>query len=680
MKRWKLASPSQENISFLCEEGISPLTAHLLAVRGMTDLEEVHHFLENEVELFDPFLLKDMDKAVERIQRAVEEGEKICIYGDYDCDGITATALLYIHLQNIGADVFFYIPDRDQEGYGMNLKAIDAIADQGAHLIVTVDNGISAVEEIAYAVGLGIDVVVTDHHQPRETLPVCTAVVNPHRKDQQAIFRDLAGVGVAFKLVCALEQDDGKEMLEYYADLVTLGTVADVVPLLGENRYIVQQGLKSLQYTQNVGLAALISASGLAQKELDVRSVGFVLAPRINAAGRLGQVEKALELLLCEDEETAAILAEELCDYNQKRQALEAAILKDVAVFIGKNPSLLHQRILLIAGKGWHSGVIGIVSARVVEKFGKPCILFCEENGQLRGSGRSVEGFDLIDCISQCHNLLDQYGGHPAAAGLTLQTDCYEEFSMQIQQTAAQMADYMPSPVLRIDKSVVVQEVTMPELKALQQLEPFGSSNELPVFLYERCRIEGIYMMGAGKHLRLKLNQDGHSFYAVYFGMPPENFYYQVGEIVDIAANCGINIYQNKEQLTVKIKDIQLSGFFQEGYFAGREQYDRFYRSEPFLENSVSCSIPDRTSLGRLYRKLRDGGPFYGDYISLFMRFGTKEENYCCFRLGMEILMERGLIQVKREKKGFSFSVIEVKQKVDLEQSPLMQKLHLIKG
>ncbi len=680
MKRWELAAPSLETVSLFCENGLSPLTAYLATVRGMETVEEVHRFLEGKEDLSDPFLLLDMDKAVKRIQKAIEEGERICIYGDYDCDGITATALVYTHLQNIGADVFFYMPDRDQEGYGMNPKAVDAIASQGASLIVTVDNGISAIEEIAYAVGLGLDVVVTDHHQPREQLPVCTAVVNPHRKDQREVFRDLAGVGVAFKLVCALEEDDGGEMLEYYADLVALGTIADVVPLLGENRLMVQRGLKSLQHTQNPGLEALLSASGLKEKALDARSVGFILAPRINAAGRLGQAEKALELLLSEEEESAAVLAEELCGYNQKRQALEAAVLKDVAAFIGKNPSLLHQRILLIAGKGWHPGVIGVVCAKVVEKFGKPCILFCEEDGQLRGSGRSVDGFDLIGCISRCRDFLQQYGGHPAAAGLTLKAEYYQEFCIQIQQAAAQMAKYMPAPVLHIDKSVTVQEVTVLALKDLQKLEPFGSRNDLPVFLYERCRIEGIYMMGAGKHLRLRLSQDGQSFYAVYFHMPPENFYYQIGETVDIAANCEINLYQNKEQLSVKIKDIRLSGFCQDSYFIGREQYDRFNRSEPFLEDSVSDSVPDRASIGRLYRKLRSHGPFYGDYGSLFMRFSTKKENYCCFRLGMEILMERGLFQVKRERKGFSFSVMEVKQKVDLEQSPIMQKLHLIKG
>ncbi|MDD3193510.1 MAG: single-stranded-DNA-specific exonuclease RecJ [Oscillospiraceae bacterium] len=679
MRQWQLASPPKAAVELLCQTQIPPLVAHLLAVRGVTDPQAARDFLDGKELLADPFLLKDMDKAVARIQEALEEGQKICIYGDYDCDGITSTVLLYTYLQNVGADVFFYIPDRDQEGYGMNMGALSAIASKGTQLVITVDNGISAINEIAYAVRLGMDVVVTDHHQPREELPDCTAVVNPHRRDQDEVFRELAGVGVAFKLVCALEQDDGGEMLEYYSDLVALGTVADVVALQGENRCIVRHGLESLRHTQNVGLAALISACGLAEKALTATSIAFVLAPRINAAGRLGRVEKAMDLLLCEEEEAAVVLVEEICGYNKERQALEAAILKDVAIYIQKNPELLYQRVLLIAGQGWHPGVIGIVCARVVEKFGKPCILFCEEEGELRGSGRSVDGFDLIGCISRCHELLDQYGGHPAAAGLSLQQEQYEVFCTQMQQAAAQMYEYMPQAQLQIDRSVSVQEVTVPVLKALQVLEPFGASNEPPVFLYEQCRLEGIYVMGAGKHLRLKLSQKEKPFYAVYFNMPPESFHYQIGETVDIAANCDIGVYQGQEQLSVKIKDIRLSNFEQDGYFEGREQYDRFYRGEAFLEDSATRSIPDRASIAELYRALRDRSPFSGDYEGLFARVGAKQENYCSFRLGLEILEERGLVKITREKRGFCFSVAPVKGKTDLEQSPIMKKLHQIK-
>lgn len=680
MRWWEMASPCSETVALLCQEQIPPLTAHLLAVRGITSAEEARSFLAGEDSLLDPFLLRDMDKAVERIGRAVEEGQKICIYGDYDCDGITATVLLYTYLQNVGADVFFYIPDRDQEGYGMNMGAIQAIAAKETDLIVTVDNGITAMEEIAYAVRLGMDVVVTDHHQPREKLPACTAVVNPHRKDQQGGFRDLAGVGVAFKLVCAMEADSSGEMLEYYSDLAALGTIADVVPLKAENRCIVRHGLESLRHTQNAGLAALLSACGLADKPVTASSIAFLLAPRINAAGRLGHVEKAVELLLCEEEESAAALAEEICGYNKQRQILEAEILKEVALQIQNQPSCLQERVLLFSGKGWHPGVLGIVCARVLEKFGKPCILFSEENGVLRGSGRSVDGFDLIGCISRCHELLEQYGGHPAAAGVTLQKEKYEDFYAMMQQEASNMYEYMPPAVLRIDKLVSAQEITVSELKFLRAMEPFGSSNEPPVFVYEHCRIEGIYAMGGGKHLRLKLNQNGQCFYAVYFHMPPENFHYQVGDLADIAANCDINNYQGKEQISVKIRDIRLSEFPQDAYFEGREQYDRFQRSESLLEDSVSRSIPDRADIAQLYRGLRDRSPFYGDYDGLFARLGAQEKNYCSFRLGLEILTERGLVKVSKEKRGFCFSVPQMKQKVDLEQSPIMQKLHLIKG
>lgn len=676
MRQWNMAAPSQQAVDLLQKAGIPPMAAQLLAVRGMTDPEEAKAFWNGEETLSDPFLLNDMDKAVERIRRAVEEEEKICVYGDYDCDGITATVLLYTHLQNIGADVFFYIPSREEEGYGINCRALDAIASEGAALVVTVDNGISAIEEIAYASRLGMDVVVTDHHQPRDQLPVCAAVVNPHRKDQKAGFRDLAGVGVALKLVCALEEDSGSEMLEYYGDLAALGTVADVVPMRGENRCIVRHGLQQLQNGQNLGLRALLKVCGLAEKELSASDVAFVLAPRLNAAGRLDQVEKAMALLLCEEEEMASALAEELCGYNQQRQALEASVLKDIAVFLHEHPSVLSQRILLIKGKGWHPGVIGIACARLVEKFGKPCILFCENSGELRGSGRSVDGFDLIGCISRCHDLLDRYGGHPAAAGLSLQAQQYDAFCTRIQQEAACQYLYMPQPVLRIDRPVPAAELTVPVLRSLQALEPFGAENERPVFLLEQCRIEGIYAMGGGKHLRIKFSQQGQSFYAVYFRMPVESFHYLVGDTVDFAAVCQINLYQGKEQISIQIQDLRLSGFRQQDYFEGREQYDRFCRGEPFAEDSAARSIPDRRVIAQLYRGLRDRSPFSCDYDTLYARLAVEQANYCACRLGLEILEERGLIRVEKGKRGLSISVPAATRKVDLEQSPIMQKLH----
>lgn len=680
MKKWNIASPSQETVNSLCQSGIDPLAAHLLAARGYETVSQASDFLQGGETLSDPYLLLDMDKAVERISEAVEYGQRICIYGDYDCDGITATVLLYTYLQNIGADVYYYIPDRDGEGYGMNMAAIHALSAKGTDLIITVDNGISALEEIAYATRLGMDVVVTDHHQPRSTLPGCTAVVDPHRKDQQEVFKDLAGVGVAFKLICAMEQDDGSEMLEYYSDLVTLGTVADVVPLKEENRCIVRHGLENLPYTQNTGLRALMKACGLEDKPMSATAVAFVLSPRINAAGRLGQVEKAIELLLCEDEETAQVLSEEICAMNKERQALEADILKDVAQQLQKNPGMLHDRVLLIRGKGWHHGVIGIVCARVAEKFGKPCILFSEEDGELRGSGRSVDGFDLIGCISLSADLLDRYGGHPAAAGLTLQADVFEEFCRQMQKDAAEKYPYMPVTSLHIDKAVTAGEVTVEGLRRLQALEPFGAGNEPPVLAYLSCRLEGVYVMGNGKHLRLKLSQNGQNFYAVYFNMAPEAFPYQVGDTVDIAANCDINFYQNQEQVSVKIRDMRLSGFDQDRYFEGREQYDRFCREEGFLPDCADRSVPDRGNIADIYRGLRDKGGFTGDYDSLYLRLATDEINYCAFRIGMDVLIERGLVTYTREKGVWRFVLPVMTKKVDLNESPVMKKLQLIKG
>lgn len=681
MKKWVMPSPSPDQVSALAKSlELDPISAHLLAVRGVS-LEEAKEFLTGSAPLGDPYLLNDMGKAVERVQAAVENGEKLCVYGDYDCDGITATVLLYTYLQNIGADVMYYIPDRDQEGYGMNMAAISAMGAKGVSLIVTVDNGITAIDEIVYAGRCGIDVIVTDHHQPRESLPACVAVIDPHRKDQENVFRDFAGVGVAFKLICALEQDDGGEMLEYYSDFVMLGTIADVVPLLGENRHIVRHGLKNLSHTQNVGLQCLLAECGFQDRPMDAASVAFVLAPRINAASRLGHVEKAMELLLCEEEESAQELASALCAYNKDRQQLEAAIIKDVASILQKNPQILHKRILILSGKGWHRGVIGIVCAQVSERFGKPCILLSEIDGELRGSGRSVGEFNLIECINRCAALLDQFGGHPAAAGVTLQKEKLVDFDLAMQQAASLQCQYMPVPTIRIDKSVLAGEMTLPVLKAICVLEPFGMKNESPVFALEKCRIDGIYVMGAGKHLRLKLTQQNETFYAVYFHMPPENFYYKIGESIDIAASMSINLYQNQEQISIQIKDVRLSGLDEKSYFTGREQYDRFYRDEPFAEDTAAQSVPDRSSIAALYRRIRDLNPYVGDYDGLYMHLLLEGLNYCLFRLGLDILEERGLVQISRDgKKGYRFSIAAVSQKTDLEQSPIMQKLKMMKG
>ena len=446
LKRWKIA---QSDLS-LAEQiaktlKVDPLVCDVLLGRGYENEEQIQRFLEGSPTFFDPFLMKDMDKAVARIQLAVENGEKIAVYGDYDCDGMTATYLVYTYLENIGADVFFYIPDRDGEGYGLNKGAIDRISQQGTTLIITVDNGISALDEVKYAAELGVDVVITDHHQPLEALPKAVAVVDPHRVDCESPYKNLAGVGVAFKLLCALDGDDGWGMIEHYGDIVAIGTIGDVVNLDGENRLLVKEGLNILKTTENIGVSALLSAAGLDGKPVSSEMVAFGIVPRINAAGRLGKTSKALELLLCEEEERAAELAREMNELNQHRQALGNEIAAQVQQQLESDPQKRYQKVIVLQSDQWHHGIIGIVAAKVVERYGKPCFLISVEGDEARGSGRSVEGFSLAEALQKSCTHLTRFGGHSLAAGFSLYTDDIPLFLRDFYQYCAENFPQMPT-------------------------------------------------------------------------------------------------------------------------------------------------------------------------------------------------------------------------------------------
>ena len=403
MKKWRLMPGNPGKAKHIEEElGVPALVSEVLVARGIDTPAKAKEFIAREIPFTDPMAYRDMDKAVQRINEALDEGERICVYGDYDCDGMTATVLLYDYLASIGCDVWYYIPDRETEGYGLNKGAIDFIASKETDLIVTVDNGVSAINEIDYASFLGIDVVVTDHHKPREVLPDAVAVVDPHREDEngEVIYKELAGVGVAFKLVCALENDNGWGIIEQYADLICIGTVADIVPLTGENRILVRHGLSLISETANYGLRALLEETGLAGKKLTADMVAFGIAPKLNSAARLGSAYQVTELLTTEDEELAAQLAADLCEQNHRRQLLEQEIAKDIDAMFLEKADILNDRVVVLDGEGWHHGVIGIVCSKVVERTGKPCVLISRDGAEARGSARSVEGFSMIDAVS----------------------------------------------------------------------------------------------------------------------------------------------------------------------------------------------------------------------------------------------------------------------------------------
>lgn len=645
------------------------LPQRILTARGLGESERAA-FLAGEEELCDPFLMRDMEKAVLLVERVMEAGQLIAVYGDYDCDGITATALLYRYLEERGAKVAYYIPDRVDEGYGLNREACRALYQSGVSLVITVDNGISAYEEITYLRELGIAVLLTDHHQPPERLPDADALLNPHCEENYP-FSELSGVGVALKLVCALEGDmDCRETLARYGDLCCVGTVADVVPLTGENRTIVRQGLACLQQSENVGLCALLAAAGLADKTLDSSSISYGLAPRINAASRMGQCEKSVELMLCDDPLIAAQLAGEIEECNLARKACEADIMKDAQRQLESTPALTQGRLIVLCGKGWHHGVIGITAARLCERYGKPCLLLALVGDEARGSARSIEGFSMIQAIRACAPLLTKFGGHTLAAGCTLPADKVEEFRAALETFAEQHCQEMPERTLQIDARLFPQELDLAAARSLSVLEPFGAHNETPTLLLADAVLEEITAMGEGRHLRLRLKAGGHSHSAVYFNQTPRQFPFAPGACLDAALTLSVSKYQGQERLSLKICDLRPAGFLQDDYFAAQNALARFLKGETIDQEAAASLTPTRDELAVLYRNIRASSlPDDGD--SLCLRLFAQGLSPGKVALGLLVLKDAGLVNAQ----DGTLRVLPAAQKVDLLQTAPMQRL-----
>ena len=492
------------------------LLAGILAARGITDPAEALTLLAGEEELSDPMLLTDMDKACERILRAIDEGETIVVFGDYDVDGVTATALLYQHLKGMGAAVKCMLPSREGDGYGLSKNAIQSIYDKGCRLIVTVDNGISAVEEAAFAASLGIDLIITDHHLPHDTLPQAVAIVDPRRADDHSPFKGLCGAGVAFKLCAALDGCPPEEMLEYCGDLAAVGTVADVMPLTGENRTIVKAGLRQLQNTDRPGFCALLEEVGLAGKPVTAENISYAIAPRINAAGRMDSAVTALQLVLCEDEDRAVELAHKLSDINIQRQETEMEIVKAAQELLDAEPERLEDRVILLWGKDWHPGVIGIVASRLVEKTGRPVIVVSvDEHGEGKGSGRSVQGFNLHECIASCADILLRFGGHAMAAGLTIKRDNLDVFIELFEKAVSEsVCPETFDRVIYTDGALAPEEITFGLVNALSG-RIWGQGFERPVFANDFTILSQRVLKET--HLKLLLDMAGNRFEGIFF-------------------------------------------------------------------------------------------------------------------------------------------------------------------
>ncbi len=590
-KIWRLAGVSESTDAsreIARELGLSSAVGRLLAARGHESAESARSFINKETELLhDPFLLRDMDKAVSRVLDALANGEKIVVYGDYDVDGVTAVTVVYTYLKGLGADVKYYIPNRIGEGYGVNLEAVRGFAENGVKLMVTVDTGITAIDEVNAASELSLDVVVTDHHECRPELPRAVAVVNPKRPDCPYPFKELAGVGVAFKLVCALEMKRGglslKEAVRTcaarFSEVVAIGTIADVMPLVAENRIIVSHGLALLENTKNIGLDALMRASGLItfdadgnriKKKITSSSVGFTLAPRINAAGRIASAEYALELLITESTARAEDIAQGLCDINRKRQAEENSIIESAENKIVEQCGE-DDYVIILDDDSWHHGIIGIVCSRLTEKYNLPSILISFEGGQGdgesvtdigKGSGRSIEGLNLFEALEACSEHLFKYGGHELAAGLSVERDKLSEFREAINLYAKNVLDGKElCRVISIDDRLYPEEISVRLASELYLLEPFGTGNAQPVFETDRLIIEEIIPLSNGKHTKLILRAVGLPtlFTALSFGTPTTEFPYTVGDAVDVAYSLDINEFRGRQSVQMLIKDIRRS-------------------------------------------------------------------------------------------------------------------------
>lgn len=665
---WQIKTAEAGAEENLASAGCGVLLRRVLAARGCKDAAAAHQLLEPSADLSDPFLLRDMDKAVARIEQAIEAEEPIVIYGDYDVDGISATAILYECLSSQGAHVRCKLPTRGS-GYGLTRPALEALARKGFTLVITVDNGISAVEEAACAKELGLDLVITDHHLPGETLPDAVAVVDPKRADDESPFKNLCGAGVAFKLCAALEGCDPAELLEMYGEFVALGTVADVMPLVGENRVLVREGLALLQDTMRPGLHALLESGGYAGKPVTTDTVSYGLAPRLNAAGRMDNASVALKLLLCGDEEQATGIAARLAEINTERQQTEQDVFAAACRTLETDPARLQDRVLVVSGEDWHPGVIGIVAARLMERYSRPVLVISLHEGEGRGSGRAPDAFDLHSALAACAGHLTRFGGHAAAAGIEIEEEKLPAFRQAINEWAAQHAARPAPATLQLDAVVTLEELDLPNVQELTRLAPFGRENPTPVLLVQNAVVDGVWAMGAeGRHTRVRLRQGNHTLFASLFGIPPQQFAYPVGAAVEAALEVSVFTGRSGPMVSAHLKGIRPANLSN----TPSEQAAWFeaFRTGVVLEPvRAEALLPERNDTVMLYKRIRSGQVFTSDLQPVFAAQGP--ENTGKTLASLLALQELGLI----EEQNGRWLTVPVSQKQDLASAPVLKKL-----
>ncbi len=669
-KKWIIAKNDKQLARQLAEEcEIDQLIALILTARGYSDPFEIDEFLSLDQQMSDPYELIDMDKAVARIRRAISSREKIAVYGDYDVDGVTSTALMFSYLSEKGADVIYSVPERE-DGYGMSIKAVDQLKSLGVKLIVTVDNGINAFEEISYANRCGIDVVVTDHHLPTSELPDAVAVVDPHRADCPSQFKDYAGAGVAFKVVCALEEISGEEMAARYGDLAAVGTIADVMPLCGENRLIVRSGLPLVEKGRE-GFLALIEAAGLAGRPFTSSSVSFGIGPRLNAAGRIGSCDRAVRLLLTNDKTEAYELAREINEDNVRRQQTEREIF-DAAVGIIEANGYDKDRVIVVCGNGWHGGVIGIVASRICERYGRPSFVLSVENGEANGSARSVGEFSVFDALTACKDTLTRFGGHSRAAGMAVEEARVDEFRAAINKWAAENYDEMPFSEINIDCRLSPSAFTADMADSLEIFEPCGTGNQTPVFGLMGVCLDKITAVGSGKHLRLTVSKNGSAATVMLFMTGEQDFGFAVGALLDFAVTVETNEYMGMRSVTLIAKAFRPTVIDEEKLLKEIRLYERFCRGETLSAEQLEICAVDRDAVGAIYRAVSKNGGFSGIFEALMTQSGMS--SYLKTRLSLDILSELGLIKCKYKKDGVSATKLHTSGKFELSDSSIFRR------
>ena len=687
--RWLYSHGDKHTVEQLMDAGYHYLVSSVLAARGISTVEEANVFLERETRLaYSPFLMKDMDKAVSRINAAIAAGEKIAVFGDYDVDGITATVLLVDYLRSRGADCVKYIPRRVEDGYGLGQEPMRHLREQGVDLLITVDCGITGVEEAEYAKQLGLDLIITDHHECKDVLPDAAAVVDPHRSDCPYPFKQLAGVGVALKLVLALGGESQEDKLfARYCTLAAIGTVADVMQMSDENRTIVQRGLKAIRSSDFLGLHALLKETGLLDKAVTSIQIGFVLAPRINAAGRMGEAELAADLLLTDDPNQAEKLARQLCQLNRERQSVEQEIFAQAIEQIKTIPDN-ERSALVLSSEAWHQGVVGIVASRLAEKFSCPSFMIHLSDGMGKCSCRSYGGFNLFAALESCSDLLEGFGGHELAAGFTIKEENIPAFRRRINRCANAFLGGEP-PVSSLEVDVVLHRpelVTLEEVDALRLLEPYGAGNNRPVFCFQGAKIESMQSVGQNRHLKLRLSRGKYSFDAIYFSANRDSCGLEVGDRVDAAFYLQVNEFRGSR--TVQLQMIDLRG---SATPSAREQEclelaSRLRDCVSLTPQEAARMLPGRDQFVHLWQaviRLTDGGgPITVEKLPTLRRLAGAmggAEPFLRTAVGLSVFAERHLLVLDGGTDCLTITV-DAHEKVNLGESLYVRRLHQILG